>query len=182
MLSWKKALLTEKRVFGVAEAISSNLSRKYFKIFEKFPLKCPQQTGFFVRLRTVELQIWPILWHWSFSIHPENIRKPEVFLWFLWIWKETCGMKSVKKKKKKRNPNRVFSWEFLEIFNQCAEYLIHFWPTLRKIPWFHLISWCGNFVERYSFHTRKLSEITVFRAVQCSPFHTPWNARKLKVF
>ena len=23
--------------------------------------------------------------------------------------------------------------------------------TLRKIPWFHLISWCGNFVERNSF-------------------------------
>ena len=23
---------------------------------------------------------------------------------------------------------------------------------LRKIPWFHLISWCGNFVERHSFH------------------------------
>ena len=102
MLSWKKALLTEKRVFGVAEGISSNLSRKYFKIFEKFPLKCPQQTGFFVRLQTVELQIWPILWHWSFSIHPENIRKPEVFLWFIWIWKETCDMKSVKKKRKKK--------------------------------------------------------------------------------
>ena len=23
--------------------------------------------------------------------------------------------------------------------------------TLRKIPQFHLISWCGNFVERHSF-------------------------------
>ena len=23
--------------------------------------------------------------------------------------------------------------------------------SLRKIPYFHLISWCGNFVERYSF-------------------------------
>ena len=24
--------------------------------------------------------------------------------------------------------------------------------TLRKLPWFHLISWCGNFVERHSFY------------------------------
>ena len=23
--------------------------------------------------------------------------------------------------------------------------------TLRKIAWFHLISWCGNFLERHSF-------------------------------
>ena len=35
--------------------------------------------------------------------------------------------------------------------------------TLRKIPSFHLISWCGNFV-----HTRKLAEITVFYAVVLS--------------
>ena len=56
------------------------------------------------------------------------------------------------------------------------------YSTLHKIPQFHLISWCGNFIERNSFrkspkfmpkfclstnfHTRKLQEITVFYAVQ----------------
>ena len=49
--------------------------------------------------------------------------------------------------------------------------------TLRKISKFHLISWCGNFVERHSFrrvsgdfHTAKLGEITVFYAVQTNPY------------
>ena len=28
-----------------------------------------------------------------------------------------------------------------------------FFPTLQKIPQFHLISWYGNFVERHSFRT-----------------------------
>ena len=57
--------------------------------------------------------------------------------------------------------------------------------SLRKIPQFYLISWCGNFAERYSFlrvlgdssktmwscafprnfHTTKLGEILVFYAV-----------------
>ena len=58
--------------------------------------------------------------------------------------------------------------------------------SLRKIPKFHLISWCGNFVETHSFrrvlgdshqelygncafphyyHTRKLGKIMVFYAV-----------------
>ena len=57
--------------------------------------------------------------------------------------------------------------------------------TMRKVPQFHLIPWCGNFVERRSFrivsgdspktmrncafpqhfHTRKLGEITVFQVV-----------------
>ena len=44
--------------------------------------------------------------------------------------------------------------------------------TLRKIPKFHLISWCGDFLERHSFcivsddfHTMKLCEITAFYAV-----------------
>ena len=57
--------------------------------------------------------------------------------------------------------------------------------ALRKIPQFHLIYWCENFVGRHSFrivsgdspetmrklclpqnfHTRKLGEITVFFAV-----------------
>ena len=44
---------------------------------------------------------------------------------------------------------------------------------LRKIPLFHLISWCGNFVEMHSFetafplnlYTTKLGEITVFYVV-----------------
>ena len=50
--------------------------------------------------------------------------------------------------------------------------------TLRKIPQLHLISWCGNFVERQfvsacgnctflqNFYTRKLGEITAFYAVE----------------
>ena len=57
--------------------------------------------------------------------------------------------------------------------------------SLRKILKFHLMSWCGNFVERHSlrivsgdspetmrklclstnFHTMKLGEITVFYTV-----------------
>ena len=36
---------------------------------------------------------------------------------------------------------------------------------LREIPQFHLISWFGNFVEKHSFHIRKLAEITVLYAV-----------------
>ena len=60
--------------------------------------------------------------------------------------------------------------------------------ALWKIPSFHLISWCGNFVERHSFHivlgelcetmwklclstnfhTRKLGEIAVFFGVKFS--------------
>ena len=36
---------------------------------------------------------------------------------------------------------------------------------LHKIPQFHIISLCRNFVERRSFHTRELGEITVFFAV-----------------
>ena len=52
-------------------------------------------------------------------------------------------------------------------------------PALQKLPLFHLISWCWNFVERHIFrivsgncafpqifHTRKLGEITVFYAMQ----------------
>ena len=61
---------------------------------------------------------------------------------------------------------------------------------MRKIPKFHLIAWCGNFEERYSFrivlairpklswncafpqnfHTRKLDEISVFDAVGITVF------------
>ena len=43
--------------------------------------------------------------------------------------------------------------------------------TLRKMSLFHLISWCGNFVEGHSFHivsSRKLSEITALYAVEVS--------------
>ena len=60
--------------------------------------------------------------------------------------------------------------------------------TLRKIPQFHQISWCGNFMERHSFgkvrnyaetafpqnfHTKKLGEITVFFAADVA-FANPW--------
>ena len=39
--------------------------------------------------------------------------------------------------------------------------------ALRKIPQFHLISWCGNFVEGHSFHivSGGSPEITVFFTV-----------------
>ena len=73
-----------------------------------------------------------------------------------------------------------------------AQWLTHYGTiafnpkTLQIIPEFHLISWCGNFVERHSFcigfseslktlrklclfknvHTGKLREITVFFAVE----------------
>ena len=36
--------------------------------------------------------------------------------------------------------------------------------TLIKIQKFHLIFWCGNFVERYSFRAKKFGEILVFYA------------------
>ena len=56
---------------------------------------------------------------------------------------------------------------------------------LRKIPYFYLISWRGNFVERHSFrmklcgncafpqnfHTRKLCEVTVFFVVLVNEMH-----------
>ena len=35
------------------------------------------------------------------------------------------------------------------------------WGTVKNTV-FHLIPWYGNFVERHSFHTRKLGEVTVF--------------------
>ena len=34
------------------------------------------------------------------------------------------------------------------------------WGTVKNTV-FHLIPWYGNFVERHSFHTRKLGEVTV---------------------
>ena len=44
--------------------------------------------------------------------------------------------------------------------------------TLHKIPWFHLVSWCGSFRANHTkiafpqiFHTRKLGEISVFYAI-----------------
>ena len=74
----------------------------------------------------------------------------------------------------------------------------HSKPTLCEMPQFYLISWCRNFVERYSFcicsfilklcicilklcgncafpqnfHTRKLGEITVFNVVRGSKITT----------
>ena len=38
--------------------------------------------------------------------------------------------------------------------------------ALRKIPKFHLISWCENFVKRHNFDTSKLGETTAFYAVE----------------
>ena len=51
---------------------------------------------------------------------------------------------------------------------------LHFLPlsgrvknrTLRKIPRFHLISYCGNCASPQNFHTRKLGEILVFYTVK----------------
>ena len=37
----------------------------------------------------------PISYHWSLSISPENIRKPDIFLCFQGVSKETSGMKWV---------------------------------------------------------------------------------------
>ena len=82
------------------------------------------------------------------------------------------------------------SWETVIFFKK--QVLKKFLPTLSKIPQFHLISWCGNFVERHSLpkfcairpklcgncilpqscHTRKLSEITVFFALWVKTFST----------
>ena len=33
------------------------------------------------------------------------------------------------------------------------------------MPKFHLITWCGNFVEAQSFRTKRSGEITAFRSV-----------------
>ena len=48
--------------------------------------------------------------------------------------------------------------------------------SLQKIPQFHLISWCGNFVERHSFHFKKLGEITIYSEA------TIWRCSVKKVF
>ena len=48
-------------------------------------------------------------------------------------------------------------------------------PPLRKIPSFHLISWCGNFAERHSF--RIVSETVPFRKTS-----TPGNQVKWRYF
>ena len=37
----------------------------------------------------------PVSYHWSLSIPPENIRKPDIFLCFQGVSKETSGMKWV---------------------------------------------------------------------------------------
>ena len=71
------------------------------------------------------------------------------------------------------------SWNLKEAFSE---------GTLRKIPQFRQISWCGNFMERQfrqspklcgncafpqNFHTKKLGEITVFFAADVA-FANPW--------
>ena len=59
----------------------------------------------------------------------------------------------------------------MEIILFCKSDNFHMiYIPLRKIPKFHLISWCGNFTERHSFGsfgrpTRKLGGISVFYAV-----------------
>ena len=50
---------------------------------------------------------------------------------------------------------KFVTWEMrsseTDIFFLEKQVLKKFLPTLRKIPQFHLIFWCGNFVERRSF-------------------------------
>ena len=66
---------------------------------------------------------------------------------------------------------------------------------LREIPWFHLISWCGNFVERHSFRIvsgespktmRKLCLATKFLhqkiRLNYSIFHSASYIRNLTIF
>ena len=65
-------------------------------------------------------------------------------------------------------------------------------PSLHKIPKFHLISWCGNFVERHRFCrisgespetlrklflsiTRNLGEISVIYAIDGMDTHIVYN-------
>ena len=54
-------------------------------------------------------------------------------------------------------------------FSQISDFSIKL--ALHKIPYFHLISWSENFVERncafpQNFNTKKLGEIMVFYAVE----------------
>ena len=51
--------------------------------------------------------------------------------------------------------------------------------TLRKIPYFHLISWCGNFVER---HRRRRIARNYAETVSFHKISTPWNYVKLRYF
>ena len=50
-----------------------------------------------------------------------------------------------KQKKSKNNDSNLQSW------SNCETILHNSFLPLRKISLFHLISWCGNFVERDSF-------------------------------
>ena len=51
----------------------------------------------------------------------------------------------------KQPPTPVKQAIFLLIWVKAAPNLQI--PSLRKIPYFHLISWCGNFLKRHSFRT-----------------------------
>ena len=67
------------------------------------------------------------------------------------VLKKCCSLNSEKQASKR-------------IEGDCISSII----TQLSIIKFHVISWCGNFVERQflqSFHTRKLGEITVFYTV-----------------
>ena len=48
-----------------------------------------------------------------------------------------------------------FTWgnilTLIQSLVSTISYFLSFFLPLRKIPSFHLISWCGNFVERHSF-------------------------------
>ena len=81
---------------------------------------------------------------------------------------------------------RLFSSSFslfaVTVYKRHIHWDIWVFLAQQKIPWFHLVSWCGSFVERDSFsiasvnspetmqkpclpqnfHTRKLGEFTLF--------------------
>ena len=72
-------------------------------------------------------------------------------------------LKNIKTKKK-------YYWHYLD-FIFCLVDPNRWFPrslsilSLRKIPKFHLISWCGNCAFKQNFNTRKLGKTTVFYAV-----------------
>ena len=55
--------------------------------------------------------------------------------------------------------------QFNDQFNQCNRFKHLF--TLCKIPKFHLISWCGNFMERHSFR-RILGDSSINQLINSS--------------
>ena len=72
----------------------------------------------------------------------------------------------------KDHTTETYTWQrlqYVSVFCAISSFAISY-HSLRKIPQFHLISWCGYFAERHSFHivsgelrkSRKSGEITVF--------------------